>query len=109
MAGTDDAADQSANSLTETERVTIAAVLHLVQLLTAELVLNRSIEIGKLEQAVHAMIGDFTSPTENREAREGGLARARYLVEQVFTQVRAQAELRKALSFTAGETPKILN
>jgi hypothetical protein len=94
-------AGQPANSFTETGGATVAALLHLLRLLGAELVLVRGIEITQFEQAVRAKIGDFTSPTANGGAREVGLAHARYLLEQVLTQVRAQAELKKSLSVAA--------
>jgi hypothetical protein len=76
----------------------VAAVLHLVRLLGAELVLARGYDIGHLEQAVHAKLNEFTSPTANQQAREAGLAQARHLVEQVLTQIRAQVELKKSLT-----------
>jgi hypothetical protein len=98
----DGEAGQSANSFTETGGATVAALLHILRLLSAELVLTRGIDITQFEQAVRSKLGDFTSPTANREAREAGLAQARYLVEQVLTQVRAQAELKKSLSVAAG-------
>jgi hypothetical protein len=77
---------------------TVAAILHLVRLLGAELVLVRGLNIAEFEQAVRARLGEFTSPTTSHDARQAGLAQARYLVEQVLTQIRAQAELKKSLA-----------
>jgi hypothetical protein len=85
-------------AFTEAAGAMVAAVLHLVRLLGAELVLARGHDIGHLEQAVHAKLKDFTSPTANPQAREAGLAQARHLVEQVLTQIRAQVELKKSLT-----------
>jgi hypothetical protein len=96
-----DGAERRANSFTEAGGATVAALLHLLRLVSAELVLTRGSDIGLFEQAVRAKIGEFTSPTANREAREAGLTQARYLVEQVLTQIRAQAELKKSLSVAA--------
>jgi hypothetical protein len=100
-----DEAGRPANTFTETGGATVAALLHLLRLLGAELVLIRGIDIAQFEQAVRAKISDFTSPTPNREAREAGLTQARHLVEQVLTQVRAQAELKKSLSTNAAPAP----
>jgi hypothetical protein len=52
-------------AFTEAAGAMVAAVLHLVRLLGAELVLARGYDIGHLEQAVHAKLKDFTSPTAN--------------------------------------------
>lgn len=101
---THDQAGHPASAFTEVGGATVAALLHLLRLLSAELVLIRGIDIAQFEQAVRAKISDFTSPTANREAREAGLTQARHLVEQVLTQVRAQAELKKSLSATATAT-----
>jgi hypothetical protein len=98
-------AGSPATAFTEAGGATVAALLHLLRLLSAELVLLRGIDIAQFEQAVRVKIGDFTSPTANREAREAGLAQARHLVEQVLTQVRAQAELKKSLSTAGGAAP----
>jgi hypothetical protein len=88
------------NAFSDVGSVTVAALLHLMRLMGAELVLLRGIDIKTFEQAMRAKIGDFSSPTPNREAREAGLAYARYLTEQVMTQIRAQAELKKSLAAT---------
>jgi hypothetical protein len=76
---------------------TVAAILHLVRLMGAELVLARGHDLAQFEHAVRAKLGEFTSPTSDPEARQAGLAHARHLVEQVLTQIRAQAELKKSL------------
>jgi hypothetical protein len=102
-----DEAGRPAGAFTEAGGATVAALLHLLRLLSAELVLIRGIDIAQFEQAVRAKISDFTSPTANREARETGLTQARHLVEQVLTQVRAQAELKKSLSATATAAPGV--
>jgi hypothetical protein len=101
-----DEAGRPASAFTEVGGATVAALLHLLRLLGAELVLIRGIDIAQFEQAVRAKISDFTSPTANREAREAGLTQARHLVEQVLTQVRAQAELKKSLSTSAAPAPR---
>jgi hypothetical protein len=89
---------QSEIAFTESGRVTLAALLHLLRLLGAELVLMHwRCDAARLEQAVHSKIGQFTSPTENPQARQAGRAYAQYLVEKVSTQIRAQAELKKGL------------
>jgi hypothetical protein len=77
---------------------TVAAILHLVRLMGAELVLVRGIDIAQFERSVRGRLGEFTSPTTDQEACKAGLAQARHLVEQVLTQVRAQAELKKSLA-----------
>ena len=77
---------------------TVAALLHLLRLTGAELVLmRRDCDPTFFEQAVRAKIAQFASPTANAHAREAGLAHARYLVEQVLLQIRAQAELKRSL------------
>ena len=98
-------AGSSATAFTAAGGATVAALVHLLRLLSGELVLLRGIDIAQFEQAVRGKINDFTSPTPNREAREAGLVQARHLVEQVLTQVRAQAELKKSLSTAAGAAP----
>jgi hypothetical protein len=85
-------------AFTEAAGAMVVAVLHLVRLLGAELVLARGYDIGHLEQAVHAKLNEFTSPTANQQAREAGLAQARHLVEQVLAQIRAQVELKNSLT-----------
>jgi hypothetical protein len=77
----------------------VAALLHLLRLMGAELVLMRpDCDPAQFEQAVRTKIEQFPSPTANEAARQAGLAHARYLVEQVLVQIRAQAELKKRLS-----------
>jgi hypothetical protein len=84
-------------AFTEAGSAMVAAILHLVRLLAAELVLMRGSNIEQLECAVRTRLKDFPSPTANQQAREVGLAQARHLVEQVLVQIRAQAELKKSL------------
>jgi hypothetical protein len=86
---------------------TVAAILHLVRLMGAELVLVRGIDVAQFEKSVRAKLGEFTSPTTDHEARKAGLARARHLVEQVLTQVRAQAELKKSLAVGNEKAPEV--
>ncbi len=95
-------AEQFTCSITESSSVTLAALLHLLRLMGAELVLTHAGgETERFEQAVRAKIGQFTSPTANRQAREAGLAHAKHLVEQVIAQIRAQGQLQKSLSSAA--------
>jgi hypothetical protein len=78
--------------------VTVAAILHLLRLLSAELVLTRGLDIDRFEAVARKKLEEFTSPTANRHAHDAGLAFAHQLVEQVLVQIRAQAELKKRLS-----------
>jgi hypothetical protein len=95
-------AEQFAVSFTESGSVTLAALLNLFRLVGAELVLTHGGgDTERFERAVHAKIGEFTSPTANPEAREAGLAYAKQLVEQVIVQIRAQGQLKKSLSSAA--------
>jgi len=87
----------------------VAAVLHLVRLLGAELVLARGYDIAHLEQAVHTKLKEFTSPTADQQAREAGLAQARHLVEQVLAQIKAQVELKKSLTVADLSAPPSSN
>jgi hypothetical protein len=86
---------------------TVAAILHLLRLMGAELVLVRGIDIAQFEQSVRSRLGEFTSPTTSQEARNAGLAHARYLIEQVLTQIRAQAELKKSLTAGNEKAPEL--
>jgi hypothetical protein len=89
-------------AFTEAGSATVAALLHLLRLMGAELVLTLpGGDPARLEQAVRAKIEHFTSPTTSPLAREAGLAHARHLVEHVLLQIRAQAELRKTLAATS--------
>ena len=76
----------------------MAAVLHIFRLTAAELVLIRGTDLAQFEKAAHAKLDQFTSPTTDPHAREAGLACARYLINQVITLIRAQAELKRCLS-----------
>jgi hypothetical protein len=93
-------------AFTEAGAAAVAALLHLLRLMGAELVLMRpDCDPTRFEQAVRSKIGQFPSPTASGQAREAGLAHARHLVEQVLMQIRAQAELRKSLGGGQARTP----
>jgi hypothetical protein len=93
------AAAQIGTSFPEAATETIAALLHLVRLMGGELVLNVSGgETERFERAVRSKIQQFPSPTSNPAARKSGLAFATHLVEQVLTQLRAQAEVKRSLA-----------
>lgn len=79
----------------------VAAILHLLRIVSAELVLHHGLDIGRFETAARKKIDEFTSPTTNSHARDAGLAFAHQLLEQLLVQVRAQAEVKKRLG--AGE------
>lgn len=84
-------------TFSEAGGVTVAAILHLLRLLSAELVLTRGLDIDRFEVAARKKLEEFTSPTGNRHAHDAGLAFAHHLVEQVLVQIRAQAEVKKRL------------
>ena len=75
----------------------MAAILHLLRLVSADLVLFRGLDIDRLEKAMREKISEFTNPIANQQAKEAGLAFARGLVDQILVQVRAQAELKNTL------------
>ncbi len=100
-------ADPGSVDFTVAGGAAVAAILHLLRVMGAELVLVRGIEVAQFEQSVRAKLGEFTSPTTNQEALQAGLARARYLVEQVLTQIRAQAELKKSLTVGNEKRPEL--
>jgi hypothetical protein len=77
--------------------VAVAAILHMLRLVAADLVLIRGTDPTRFEEAVHAKLNQFTSPTNDVRARETGLACARHLVDQVLQQIRAQADIKKSL------------
>ncbi len=83
--------------LSEPAGVAMAAILHLLRLISAELVLHRGVDAQVFEQAARQKLGEFTSPSTKQEAKELGLAFARGLVDQILVQIRAQAELKKRL------------
>ena len=90
-------------SFPETATETIAALLHLIKLMGGELVLNvAGGETERFERAVRSKITQYTSPLANPTARKSGLAFATHLVEQVLTQLRAQAEVKRSLGKGAG-------
>jgi hypothetical protein len=87
------------STFSEAGGAAVAALLHLMRLMGAELVLMRpDCDPTRLEQAVRAKIDQFPTPTTNEAARQAGLVHARHLVEQVLAQIRAQAELKKCLA-----------
>lgn len=75
----------------------VAAILHLLRLVSAELVLHHGLDIGRFEAAARKKIDEFTSPTTNTQARDAGVAFAHQLLEQLLAQIRAQAEVKKRL------------
>jgi hypothetical protein len=91
------------NAATET----IAALLHLIKLMGGELVLNvAGGESERFERAVRSKIEQYASPTTDPAARKSGLAFASHLVEQVLTQLRAQAEVKRSLAKSRGAPSK---
>ena len=84
----------------------MAAVLHLLRLVSAEPVLYRGLDVQRLEKAMRAKISDFTSPIVSQDAKDVGLAFARVVVDQILVQVRAQSELKNTLAGKA--VPEIL-
>jgi len=98
--------EEVAAALPESATAAFAALLHLIRLMGADLVLHRpDADVERFEQAVRTKIEQFTSPTANQSARDAGLAFARYLVEQVLTQIRAQAQIKKSLSVNRPTAP----
>jgi hypothetical protein len=90
----------------ETGGVVVAALLNMLRLVGAELVLHssKSTDPTPFEEAVRRKLDQFTSPTNDPEAREAGIECARYLVEQVLTQIRAQATIKKTLASSITES-----
>jgi hypothetical protein len=87
------------NDVPETAMVTIGAILNLFRLAAADLVLHQpGCDMTRFEQAVRTKIDQFTSPAASQSARDAGLAFARHLTEQVLTQIRAQAEVKRSLT-----------
>jgi hypothetical protein len=92
-------AAETGASFPEAATETIAALLHLIKLMGGELVLNvGGGETERFERAVRSKIAQYSSPTANPAARKSGLAFATHLVEQVLTQLRAQAEVKRSLA-----------
>jgi hypothetical protein len=103
---TSSAADVGA-SFPEAATEAIAALLHLIKLMGGELVLNvAGGETERFERAVRSKIEQYTSPTADPAARKSGLAFASHLVEQVLTQLRAQAEVKRSLAKGKGAQRK---
>jgi hypothetical protein len=92
--------------LSDSGSVTVAALVNLLRLLVnllrlmgAELVLAQpGCETERFENAVRTKIQQFVSPNVSAEAREAGLRFAQYLVEQVLSQIRAQARIKRSLT-----------
>jgi hypothetical protein len=106
MAETPDKTTPAAHvSFSEAGGVAMAAILHLFRLVTAELVLHRGLDMQRLEAAAHQKIVEFSSPTNNQQVKEVGIAFARELLNEVFVQIRAQAELKRRLSAPPSEMP----
>jgi hypothetical protein len=85
-------------ALSEAGGVAVAALLHLVRLMGAEIVLaRRDCDPTAFEQAVRAKLNQFNSPTGNKRAIDAGISFAHSLVDQVLSQIRAQAELKRTL------------
>jgi hypothetical protein len=76
----------------------VAAILHLLRLVSAELVLHHGLDIGRFAAAARKKIDEFTSPTTNAQARDAGLAFAHHLLEQLLVQIHAQADVKKRLA-----------
>ena len=87
--------------LSDEAAAAMAAVLHLLRLVSAELVLYRGLDVQRLENAMREKISEFTSPIASQGAKEMGLAFARVVVDQILVQVRAQAELKNTLACKA--------
>jgi hypothetical protein len=84
-------------TFSEAGGVTVAAILHLLRLVSAELVLLRGLDITHFETAARKKLDELTSPTANRHARDMGPAFAHDPLAQVLVQIRAQAEVKKRL------------
>jgi hypothetical protein len=99
VAAPEESAAEIGTGFPEAATETIAALLHLIRLMGGELVLNiAGGETERFERAVRSKIEQFPSPTSNPAARKSGLAFASHLVEQVLTQLRAQAEVKRSLA-----------
>jgi hypothetical protein len=101
----DGAVERFETAFTESGGAAVAALLHLLRLMAAELVLSRGVDIGQFEAVVRVKIDQFSSPTADPQARAAGLGYARHLVEQVLTQVRAPAELKRGLTAKGRAAP----
>jgi hypothetical protein len=74
----------------------VAPILHLLRLVSAELVLHHGLDVGRFEVAARKKIDEFTSPTTNQQARDAGFAFAHHLLEQLHVQISAQAEVKRS-------------
>ncbi len=93
--------------LSDAGSVTIAALLHLVRLMGAEIVLARpDCDPTPFEQAVRAKLSQFSSPTGNKQAIHAGIDFAQSLVAQVLFQIRGQAEVKQRLKVAAIQTKR---
>jgi hypothetical protein len=94
-------------TLSEAGGATVAAILHLLRLTSAELVLLRGLDIIQFEATARKKLDQFTKPTTNGHARDVGLAFAHDLLEQVLVQLRAQAEMKKPLGPSGPEPQQV--
>ena len=107
MATEDDSVPNPAEGVfSEVGGVAVAAILNMFRLVGGELVLLRSKNTDPkwFEDAVRKQLDQFTSPSSDPDVREAGLACARYLVERVLNQIRAQAEIKKTLGASQART-----
>ena len=71
----------------------------------SEIVLGRpDCDPTSFEQAVRTKLNQFSSPTRNKEAVELGISFAQSLVDQVLSQIRAQAQVKQKLKAASGTT-----
>jgi hypothetical protein len=103
LAGAEEATARTSEvTFSEAGGAAVAAILHLLRLVSAELVLHHGLDIGRFEAAARKKIDEFTSPATNPQARDAGLAFAHHLLEQLLVQIRAQAEVKKRLGPSEG-------
>jgi hypothetical protein len=84
---------------------TVAAILHLVRLMGASWS-SPGATISRISNRPSVPSSAITSPTADPEARGVGLPHAPHLVEQLLTQIRAQAELKKSLAVGKEKAPE---
>ncbi|WP_336488101.1 hypothetical protein [Methylobacterium nigriterrae] len=87
--------------------VALISLTNMVRLLSAELVAGtHRDDVRRLEQAIRAKVGRIDTTAFTPEAADKGLAEARMLIEQVLTQVRAQAAAaRRKVAIRSPERP----